>query len=258
MKKLFLTTLLSASVVSFALAEKLVVAATPVPHAEILEHIAPELKAAGYELEVKVFNDYVTPNLATDDGSVDANYFQHEPYLVEFNAKNGTKLKTTVGVHLEPMGIYSKKITDLKDLKDGAKVAVPNDPTNESRALDVLVDAGLIEVNKDVELRTALDVTKNPKNIQILELEGPNLPRTLDDVDIAVINSNFAFNADLNPVKDSLFIEKAVGNPYTNIVVVKEGNENLPKIKALDSALQSESVKKFIEEKYKGAIVPSF
>ncbi|WP_297881089.1 MetQ/NlpA family ABC transporter substrate-binding protein [uncultured Campylobacter sp.] len=278
MKKFLLASLLSASVVSFALAEKIVVAATPIPHAEILEQIKPDLKAQGYDLEVKVFNDYVTPNLATDSGDVDAGFFQHVPYMEEFNANKGTKLKATVGVHLEPMGIYSHKIKNLKDLKNGAKVAVPNDPTNESRALDLLVAAGLIEVDQNDEklgntdiicidnkkialigvVTDYIDHWENPKNLEILELEGAALPRTLGDVDIAVINSNFAFNANLNPIKDSLFLEKAEGNPYTNVISVKEGNENSPKIKALDKAIQSEKVKKFIETQYKGAIIPSF
>lgn len=258
MKNALFAALIGASLVGTALAETLTVGATPIPHAEILEHIKPELKAAGYDLQIKIFNDYVTPNLATDSGDLDANFFQHEPYMVEFNANRGTKLKATVGVHLEPMGIYSHKIKNLKDLKDGAKVAVPNDPTNESRALDLLVVAGLIEVDQNAKLRTPLDVTKNPKNLKILELEGAALPRTLGDVDIAVINSNFAFNANLNPLKDSLLLEKANGNPYTNIISVKEGNENSPKIKALNKAMQSEKVKKFIETQYKGAIIPSF
>ncbi|MDA3055881.1 MULTISPECIES: MetQ/NlpA family ABC transporter substrate-binding protein [unclassified Campylobacter] len=258
MRKLILTALLGASLVSSALAESLVVGATPIPHAEILEIVKDDLKAKGFELEIKVFNDYVTPNKATDSGDLDANYFQHEPYLNEFNANNGTKVVKTIGVHLEPMGVYSKKIKAINELSDGAKVAVPNDPTNESRALDLLVSAGLIEVDTSVALRTPIDITKNPKNLQIIELESPALPRTLDDVEIAVINSNFAFNADLNPVKDSLVLESAEGNPYTNIVAVKEGNENAPKIKALKEALQSQKVKDFIAEQYKGAVISAF
>lgn len=258
MKKILLAAVLSASMISVALAEKLIVGATPIPHAEILEIVKDDLKAKGFELEIKVFNDYVTPNKATDSGDLDANFFQHEPYLIEFNKNNGTKIVKTIGVHLEPMGVYSKKIKNLQNLKNGAKIAVPNDPTNESRALDLLVKAGLIEVDTKVELRTPIDITKNPKNLKIIELESPALPRTLDDVDAAVINSNFAFNANLNPSKDSIMIEDGKNNPYTNIIAVKQGDENSPKIKALNEVLQTKKVKDFIAKQYKGAIISSF
>lgn len=232
------------------------VGATPVPHAEILEVIKPILKKEGYNLKIKVFNDYVVPNTAVNDGELDANYFQHIPYLEKFNKDKGTKLVKTVGVHLEPMGIYSKKIKDLKNLKDGARVSVPNDPTNESRAFDVLATAGLITL-KDVPFKTPLDVVKNPKHLKFTELDAAQLPRTLDDVAISVINTNYALNAGLNPTKDALAIESKE-SPYVNIVVVKKGNENAPKIKALDKAITSESVKEFIKTKYKGAIIPAF
>ena len=226
-------------------AEKIVVGATPVPHAEILEVVKPILAKDGFTLEIKEFNDYSTPNLATEDGDLDANYFQHLPYLVK-----------TVGVHLEPMGVYSKKIKDIKDLKDGSTVAIPNDPTNESRALDVLASAGLIKLNNN-PLKTPLDITENPKKLKFEEIETAQVPRTLDDVAIAVINTNYALNANLNPTKDALVLESK-DSPYTNYVVVKVGNENSPKIKALDKAVTSPEVKKFIEEKYKGAIIPTF
>lgn len=257
MKKTVAMALLATSFISAAFAEVIKVGATPIPHAEILEFIKPELKKEGYELEIKVFNDYVVPNLAVEDGDLDANYFQHIPYLNEFNANKGTHLVKTAGVHLEPMGIYSKKIKSLKDLKDGATVSIPNDPTNESRALDVLVNAKLIEVDNSVKLRTPLDITKNSKNLKFKELEAATLPRTLDDVDIAVINTNFAMNANLNPTKDALALESK-DSPYVNIVVVKEGNQNSKKIKALDAALNTKVVKDFIADKYKGAIIPAF
>lgn len=258
MKKLLLTSALSLALASSLMGEKIIVGATPVPHAEILEFVAPALKKEGYELEVKVFNDYVLPNKALASGDLDANFMQHEPYLREFNAMNGTRLEPVFGVHLEPMGAYSKKIKSLDELKNGAKIAIPNDPTNESRALDLLVKAGLIEVDLNAKLRTPIDITKNPKKLEFVELEGATLPRTLDDVDVAVINSNFAMNADLNPVKDSLAIEDGKGNPYTNIVVVRADEYHGKKGQALKKAILSDEVKKFIEEKYKGAVVPSF
>ncbi|AGZ81823.1 MetQ/NlpA family ABC transporter substrate-binding protein [Campylobacter fetus] len=257
MKKLTIAALLASSLISAAFGEVIKVGATPVPHAEILEFIKPELKKAGYDLEIKVFNDYVIPNIAVEDGDLDANFFQHIPYLNEFNANKGTHLVKTVGVHLEPMGVYSKKLKSLKDLKDGAIVSIPNDPTNESRALDVLVTAKLIEIDTNAKLRTPLDITKNPKNLKFKEIEAATLPRTLDDVDIAVINTNFAMNANLNPTKDALLIESKE-SPYVNIVVVKDGNQNSKKIKALDSAINTDAVKKFILDTYKGAVVPAF
>lgn len=232
------------------------VGATPVPHAEILEFVKPILKKKGYDLEIVEFTDYVTPNIAVDEGELDANFFQHLPYLKEFNLNKNTKLVKTVNVHLEPMGIYSHKIKSLDELKDGAIIAVPNDPTNESRALDILVKQGLMTF-KDVALKTALDIKDNPKNIQIKELDAPQLPRVLDEVDAAVINTNYALSANLNPLKDAIVLESK-DSPYANIVVVKEGNENKPYIKALDEALNSPELKQFIKEKYNGSIIEAF
>ena len=253
-------TLLLASLVGFTLnlnaAEKIVVAATPVPHAEILNQAKEELKKEGYTLEVKEFTDYVLPNLATDNSEVDANFFQHAPYLEEFNKSKGTKLVKVANIHIEPMAVYSKKYKNFNELKDGAKIAVPNDPTNESRALDIIAKTGLVGFNDKV-LKTPIDITQNPKNIKFIELKAAQLPRALDDVDVAVINSNYALSANLNPVKDSIFIEDK-DSPYANILVVKEGKEQDPKIKALTKALQSEKIKKFIEEKYNGAVIPAF
>lgn len=256
MKKLLFSLSALAVISGSVWAEKLVVGATPVPHAEILQASKDELAKKGFELEVVEFNDYVIPNLATDSGEVDANFFQHEPYLDEFNANKGTKLVKVGSVHLEPMGVYSKKIKDLNELKDKAKVSLPNDPTNESRALDILADAGLIKLN-DNKLKTPLDIIENPKKLEFIEVEAASVPRTLDDVDIAVINTNFALNAGFNPLKDSLALESK-DSPYANIIVVNSGKENDAKTKALVESLNSETIKEFIEEKYDGAIIPAF
>lgn len=255
MKKILLSSLVLASVL---MGEKIVIGATPVPHAEILEVAKAALGAGGYELEIKVFNDYVLPNKALADKDLDANFMQHEPYLREFNAMNGTRLEPVFGVHLEPMGAYSKSIKSLAELKDGDKIAIPNDPTNESRALDLLAKNGLIELDTKVKLRTPMDITKNPKNLKFVELEGATLPRALDEVSLAVINSNFALNANLNPKSDSIISEDGINNPYSNIVVVRADEVYGKKANALKNAILSDEVKKFINEKYKGAVIPSF
>jgi len=232
------------------------IGATPIPHVQILEQVKPILKKEGYTLKIQEFTDYVTPNYAVEDGDLDANFFQHVPYLDEFNKNKGTHLVKTVSVHLEPIGIYSTKIKSLKDLKDGATIAVPNDPTNENRALDLLEKEGLLKFAK-VSLKTKVDITQNPRNFKIEELDAPQLPRVLDDVAIAVINTNYALSANLNPLKDALALESK-DSPYANVIVVKEGNENSAKIKALDKAINSDAIRKFIIEKYKGAIIPTF
>jgi len=234
------------------------IGATPVPHAEILEQIKPDLKEKGITLEIVEFNDYVQPNIALNDKELDANFFQHEPYLNDFIKEHkDVKLKNAGGVHIEPMGVYSKKIKDLKELSDGATVSIPNDPTNGGRSLLLLQKAGLLKLKDGVnETATVQDIAENPKNLQIQEVEAAQLPRTLEDVDISIINTNFAMNADLNPMKDALFIEDKT-SPYVNIVAVRE-DENRDEIKTLVKALQSDKVKKFIEDKYKGAIVPAF
>lgn len=255
MKKLLLSSLVLASML---MGEKIVIGATPVPHAEILEVAKASLQAQGYELEIKVFNDYVLPNKALADKDLDVNFMQHEPYLREFNAMNGTRLEPVFGVHLEPMGAYSKSIKSLAELKDGDKIAIPNDPTNESRALDLLAKNGLIELDTKVKLRTPMDITKNPKNLKFVELDGATLPRALYEVSLAVINSNFALNANLNPKSDSIISEDAINNPYSNIVVVRADEVYGKKAIALKKAILSDEVKKFINEKYKGAVIPSF
>ena len=255
MKKILLSSLVLASML---MGEKIVIGATPVPHAEILDVAKASLEAQGYELEIKVFNDYVLPNKALADKDLDVNFMQHEPYLREFNAMNGTRLEPVFGVHLEPMGAYSKSIKSLAELKDGDKIAIPNDPTNESRALDLLAKNGLIELDTKVKLRTPMDITKNPKNLKFVELEGATLPRALDEVSLAVINSNFALNANLNPKSDSIISEDGINNPYSNIVVVRADEVYGKKAIALKKAILSDEVKKFINEKYKGAVIPSF
>lgn len=234
------------------------VGASPVPHAEILNHIKPALEKEGIDLQVVEFTDYVKPNLSLSDKELDANFFQHKPYLEKFCADRKLSLVSAGTVHIEPMGVYSKKIKNLKELKDGAKVAIPNDPTNGGRALVILEKAGLLKLKDGVGISaTVNDIVSNPKKLQITEAEAAMLPRTLEDMDIAVINSNFAMEAKLNPAKDALFIE-AKDSPYANIVAVRKGDENRPEIQKLMKALQSDDVKNFINEKYKGAILPAF
>ena len=233
------------------------VGATANPHAEILNNVVkPLLEKEGYTLNVKVFNDYILPNTALNDKSLDANFFQHVPYLEEFNKKNNTDLDYTVKVHLEPMGVYSKKVKSLSEVADKALVGVPNDPTNESRALKILAKEGLIKV-ADKELLTKNDITENTKNIEIKEIAAEQLPASLPDLDIAVINSNYALEAKLNPTKDSIALE-STDSPYANIIAVRKDTKDSEKIKALDKAVNSPEVKKYIEDTYKGAIVPAF
>ena len=234
------------------------VGATPVPHAEILNEIKPLLAKDGIDLQIIEFTDYVKPNLSLNDKEIDANFFQHEPYLKKFAADRKLDLVNLVAVHIEPMGVYSKKLKDIKSVPDGAKVAIPNDPTNGGRALNILAKAGLIKLKDGVGISATVgDIVENPKNLKITEAEAAMLPRTLDDVDLAVINSNFALEAKLNPTKDALFIEPK-DSPYANIVAVRKGDENRKEIQALKKALTSPEVKKFIEEKYKGAVIPAF
>lgn len=234
------------------------VAANPVPHAEILEQVKPILAKEGVNLEIVEFTDYVKPNLALKDHEVEANFFANVPYQETFNKEHGTNFVSFAPVHIEPLAIYSKKIKDLKDLPNGAKVGIPSDPTNSARALLLLQSAGLVTLKDPKGLtNTPQDVTSNPKNIQIIELEAAQIPRSLDDLDAAVINANYALAADLNPTKDGLFVE-AADSPYANLLSTNPGDENKPEIKKLAAALQSPEVKKFIEEKYKGAIIPAF
>jgi D-methionine transport system substrate-binding protein len=236
--------------------KEIIVGASPVPHAEILEQIKPILEKDGYKLTIKVFDDYVIPNTALADGQIDANFFQHVPYLKKMNEEKKLDLDYTVKVHIEPMGVYSKKVKDLKDLKDGAIIAIPNDATNGARALRVLESAGLIKL-KAGDLVSKLDITENPKKLNIKELDAPQLPRTLSDVDAAVINTNYAIEAKLNPTKDALAIESK-DSPYANVLAVRAKDKETPWVKELNKALNSPEIKKFIEEKYNGNIVPAF
>jgi len=235
------------------------VGATPVPHAEILEIVKPILAKQGIDLQVIEFSDYVQPNLALNDKELDANFFQHEPYLDNFTAEHtDVKLVSAGGVHIEPMGIYSKKIKALNELKDGASIAIPNDPTNGGRSLLLLEKAGLLKLREGAGVKaTVQDITSNPKNLKFQEVEAAQVPRTLDDVDAAVINTNFAMQVNLVPTKDALFMEDNT-SPYVNIVAVRAGDQDRPEIQALMKALKSDEVKNFINEKYKGAIVPAF
>lgn len=238
----------------------LVVAASPTPHAEILNYIKENLaKKAGLDLEVKEFSDYTTQNPATEDGSVDANYFQNKPYLDDYNKKNGTHIVPVVTVHLEPLGLYSHKVKSADALKSGATIAVPNDSVNEARALKLLAANGLITLKDGAgNEATPTDIVKNPKNLEFKELEAPQTPRSLDDVDAAVVNGNYAIEADLKPASDALVLESAKNNPYGNFLAVKDGNEDDPRVKKLAKLLTSAEVKKFIQDKYAGSVIPSF
>ncbi|MGW2825179.1 MetQ/NlpA family ABC transporter substrate-binding protein [Streptomyces sp. NPDC001443] len=238
----------------------LVVAATPTPHAEILDYIKDNLaKKAGLDLQVKEVTDYVTPNTATEDGSVDANYFQSKPYLADFNAKRGTHLVSVADVHLEPLGLYSHKVKSVDALKNGATVAVPNDADNESRALKLLAANGLItfkDGGKGQETPQSID--KNPKGLTFKEVEAAQTARSLDDVDAAVVNGNYALSAGLKPAKEALVLESAKGNQYVNVLAVKKGDEKDPRVQKLAKLLNSAEVKKFIEDKYDGSVIASF
>ncbi len=237
---------------------KLVVGATPVPHAEILNFIKPLLEEKGIELEVKEFTDYVTPNTALDEKQLDANFFQHVPYLEDFEKEKGIDLVALVKVHVEPIGAYSQKIKSIDDIKEGALIAIPNDATNEGRALLLIQKQGLITLQDAEALtQTPKDIVDNPKKLQFKELEAAQLPRVLQDVDLAIINTNFALEAGLNPLKNAIFIEDK-DSPYANVLVVRPDNENDPAIQELATILNSDEVKQFIEDTYKGAIVPAF
>lgn len=238
--------------------ETLTVAASPVPHAEILEFVKPALAKEGVDLKVKVFTDYIQPNVQVAEKRLDANFFQHQPYLDEFNKAKGTSLIAVTGVHLEPLGAYSSKIKDLKDLPSGANVVIPNDATNGGRALLLLAKAGLITLKDPTNiLSTVKDIAQNPKDLKIRELEAATIPRVLTQVDLALINTNYALEAKLDPSKDALVIE---GNdsPYVNILVSRADNKDSDAMQKLAAALHSPEVKKFITEKYKGAVLPAF
>ena len=232
------------------------VGASPTPHAEILnDAVAPALQAEGWTLKVVEFTDYVLPNTSTEEGEIDANYFQHIPYLDDFNKEQGTHLVNVAGVHIEPMRVYAGRTASLDALAEGAKVAVPNDTTNEARALLLLQSAGLLTLSDPSNIAaTVNDITDNPKKLEFVEVEAATVPTVLPDVDIAVINTNYALGANL-PADKILFTEGA-DSPYVNVLVVKVGNENTAKTQALVKAITSEKVRDYINDKYKGEVVP--
>ncbi|CEL26805.1 MULTISPECIES: MetQ/NlpA family ABC transporter substrate-binding protein [Pseudomonas] len=248
-----------AAVAAFsAHAETLTVAASPVPHAEILEFVKPALAKEGVDLKVKVFTDYIQPNVQVAEKRLDANFFQHQPYLDEFNKAKGTSLVAVTGVHLEPLGAYSSKIKKIEELPGGANVVIPNDATNGGRALLLLAKAGVITLKDPTNiLSTIKDIAQNPKDLKFRELEAATIPRVLTQVDLALINTNYALEAKLDPSKDALVIE---GNdsPYVNILVSRADNKDSDAMKKLAAALHSPEVKQFITEKYKGAVLPAF
>lgn len=237
---------------------RLVVGATAEPHSVILEYVKPALKAKGIELEIKVFSDYSLLNPALNDKQLDANFFQHVPYLKDFADKRGMDLISVGQVHLEPFAAYSKSIKSKDNIKSGATIAIPNDATNEGRALLLLQREGLIKLNDEKGLsQTPKDIVENPKNLKFKELDAAQLPRSLEDVDIALINTNYALEAKLNPIKDSLFIEDK-NSPYANVIATRADNKDNEAIKLLVEILNTEDVKRFINEKYQGAVVPAF
>ncbi|WP_404417850.1 MetQ/NlpA family ABC transporter substrate-binding protein [Marinospirillum sp.] len=258
MKKL-LTGLLALAAFSIqAQAQTLQVAATAVPHAEILEFLKPSLAEQGVDLQVKVFTDYVQPNTQVDEGRLDANFFQHQPYLDEFNASRGTQLVSVAGVHIEPFGAYSEGHQSLDDLPKRAQIAIPNDATNGGRALLLLETAGLITLDPEAGITaTPRDIQDNPKRLRFRELEAATLPRILGQVDLALINTNYALEAGLNPAEDALVIEGRY-SPYVNILVTHKDRQDNPALKKLVAALQTAAVREFIQEKYQGAVVPAF
>lgn len=237
------------------------VGASTVPHAEILEFVKPILAEEGIDLQITEYTDYVIPNMAVDSRELDANYFQHLPYLLSFNESNGTNLVSAVAVHYEPMGVFAGKTKSFEELTEGATFAVPNDPTNEARALLLLEQEGLIKLKEGIGLdATPNDIVENPKNIKFFEAEAAAVARAIQDVDFAIINGNYALDAGLN-VADALAVESAdsaAAQTFANIVAVNDGDQERPEIQMLVQALTSEDTRAFIEEKYSGAVVPVF
>ena len=255
----FLATAAFAALISVpALAEDIKIGVTPGEHAEIMEKVKDIAAKKGLNIEILEFSDYVVPNQALADGDLNANSFQHQPYLDNQIADRGFDLVAVGKTITTPMGVYSKKVKSLGELADGATVAIPNDPTNGGRALLVLAKEGLIKVNPDAGLKAGpADITENPKNIQISELDAAQLPRSLDDVDAAVINTNYALEAGLNPTKDSIAIEGSE-SPYANVIAVRSADKDAPWVKTLVDAYHDDSIKAFINEEYKGAIIASW
>ncbi|WP_099207942.1 MetQ/NlpA family ABC transporter substrate-binding protein [Urinicoccus timonensis] len=269
MKKFILASLLSCLVLLTACGQKaspdqgagdnkIRLGVSPVPHEEIIKALEPEFKKAGLDVEVTTFDDYVMPNLALDQGDLDANFFQHAPYLDDFIKERGVKLANLGAVHLEPIGFYSDKYKSVDELKDGDEILIPNDATNGGRALILLEKAGVIKLNDSSNLAvTEKDITENPKNLKFTALDAPSIPRSYKEVAGAVINSNYALGAGLDPTKDSLLTEDK-DSPYANIIAVRQGEEGQEKFKKFMEVLHSEACRKFIEDTYKGAVVPAF
>ena len=238
--------------------QKLIIGATPTPHAEILEQVKEELKKEGVDLEIKIFDDYVLPNRLLGEKTLDANYFQHVPYMEEFAQKNNMELVAVAKIHVEPLAVYSKSVKDLSELPEGADVLIPNDPTNRGRALILLDKSGIIKLKDNQKLDSTIeDIAENPKKLKVTALNADQIPTRLGEVGAAVINGNFAMKNNLNPLTDSIFIEDK-DSPYANVITVLNGNENDERVQKLVKALQSEKIKKFIEEKYQGSVVPAF
>ncbi len=236
------------------------VAASPTPHAEILEAAKDFLKEKGYTLEIKEFDDYPQQNVVVDEGEFDANYFQHQPYLDNFNEEKGSDLVSAAKIHYEPLGIYPGASENLENIKDGAKIAVPNDATNEARALLLLEENGIITLKEDAGLNaTKKDVEKNPHNIEIVELDAAQIARVVEELDFVILNGNYALDAGFNVQTDAIAKEEAdseAAQTYANIIAVKKENKDSEKIKALVEVLQSEEIGKFITDTYEGAVVP--
>lgn len=232
------------------------VAATPVPHGELLKFVAPTLKKDGIDLQIVEFTDYISPNTALADKSVDANYYQHIPFLENAKAAKGYQFEIAGPIHILPMAAYSKKVKNLKDLPQDAKITIPNDPSNGGRALLLLEKAQVLKLKDGIGVKaTTLDIVSNPKNLKIIEVEAAQVPRTLDDVDVAVANSNYAIGVGLNPLKDSIFIEDK-DSPFVVVVATRKGDEKKDKVQKLVKALKSEETKKYMVDHYKGSVVP--
>lgn len=237
----------------------LVVGVSPTPHGQILKYVADNLAAGkGLKLDIKEFTDYVTPNTSLADKSLDANYFQHKPYLADFESKNGAKLAWVTTVHLEPLGLYSKKVKKAADLPDNAKIGLPSDASNETRALKLLADNGLIKLKDGATTGSPRDIADNPKHLQFVELEAAQLPRSLEDTDASIVNGNYALAAQLDPNSDAILLEKADGNPNANGLVTRPELTGDKRIKALAELLTSPQVKDYITKTFHGAVLPAF
>lgn len=258
MKKFLLTAIASGlvAVAGISNAATLTVAATPVPHGDILRLVEPDLKAQGFDLKIVEFSDFVSPNIALDAGEVDANYYQHGPFLNDAVKTRRLKIASVAPIHILPMAAYSDKIKNVTDLPKGAKVSIPNDPANGGRALLLLQKAGVIKLKPDAGVTaTPLDIAENPKRLRFVEVEAAQVPRTIPDVDLAVVNSNYAIGVGLNPLTDSIYLEDK-DSPYAVVVASKQGHENDPGVQALVKVLKTQKVKDFMIEKYKGSVVP--